>query len=298
VVTEAAYAACMRMAEQHYENFPVASRLLPKDARPHIAAIYAFARMADDFADEGDVPDAARISALEVWQWRLHEALAGRIEADGSDAAHVFTALSDTIRKFDLEVPLFEDLLSAFCQDVLVKRYETWADLLDYCHRSASPVGRLVLRVCGYRDAKLDLQSDAICNALQLTNFWQDIAVDWKKGRVYVPRELSAAAGAAEDSLATGEWTVEWEYALRDAAERTRRLFAEGRPLVDTVRGRLRYELRATWLGGMRILDKLERRRFDSLHHRPKLGWIDAGRIALATARWRPASSAAASLMP
>jgi phytoene/squalene synthetase len=122
--------------------------------------------------------------------------------------------------------------------------------------------------------------------------------VDWKKGRVYVPRELSAAAGAAEDSLATGEWTAEWEYALRDAAERTRRLFAEGRPLVDTVRGRLRYELRATWLGGMRILDKLERRRFDSLHHRPKLGWIDAGRIALATARWRPASSAAASLMP
>ena len=295
-MTEAAYAACMRMAEQHYENFPVASRLLPKASRPHIAAIYAFARMADDFADEGDLPDSARISALEVWQWRLHEALAGRIEADGSDAAQIFTALSDTIRKFNLDVQLFEDLLSAFCQDVLVTRYDTWADLLDYCRRSASPVGRLVLRVCGYRDAKLDLQSDAICNALQLTNFWQDIAVDWKKGRVYVPRELSAANVASEDSLAAGEWTPEWELTLRDAAQRTRVLFAEGRPLVDTVRGRLRYELRATWLGGVRILDELERHRFDALHHRPKLGWFDAGRILLAAARWRPALRPSASL--
>lgn len=297
MVTGAAYAACMRMAAQHYENFPVASRLLPKESRPHIAAIYAFARMADDFADEGEVPDAARISALEVWQWRLHEALSGRIQGGESDAAHVFIALADTIRKFNLEVQLFEDLLSAFCQDVLVKRYDTWAELIDYCRRSASPVGRLVLRVCGYRDEALDRQSDAICNALQLTNFWQDVAVDWAKGRVYVPRELTAASGAVEDSLAAQEWTPEWEYALRDAASRTRELFAAGRPLVDTVRGRLRYELRATWLGGVCILDKLEARRFDALHHRPKLGWFDAGRIAVASARWRPSARAAASLM-
>lgn len=293
MVTEAAYAACMRMAQQHYENFPVASRLLPKASRPHIAAIYAFARVADDLADEGDLSDAARISALEVWQWRLHEALAGRIETDGSDAEHVFTALSATIREFDLEVQLFEDLLSAFCQDVLVTRYETWADLLDYCRRSAAPVGRLVLRVCGYRDAQLDAWSDAICHALQLTNFWQDIAVDWKKGRVYVPREISAASGADEASLAAAEWPVEWEDALRVAAGRTRILFDEGRPLVDTVRGRLRYELRATWLGGVRILDKLEARRFDSLHQRPKLGWMDAAGIAVAAARWKPARTGA-----
>ena len=289
-MTEAAYAACMRMAGQHYENFPVASRLLPKASRPHIAAIYAFARAADDFADEGDVTDAARISALEVWQWRLHEALAGRIESDGSDAAHVFTALSATIRKFNLEVELFEDLLSAFCQDVLVKRYETWVELLNYCRRSASPVGRLVLRVCGYRNATLDQQSDAICNALQLTNFWQDVAVDWKKGRVYVPRELTGASGAVESSLAAGEWTPEWESALRDAVARTRSLFAEGRPLVDAVQGRLRYELRATWLGGSRILDKLERHRFDALHHRPTLDWRDVSRIALESVRWRSVS--------
>jgi squalene synthase HpnC len=281
----------MRMAGRHYENFPVASRLLPKASRPHIAAIYAFARVADDFADEGDLADETRISALEVWQWRLHEALAGRIENDGSDAAHVFTALSATIRKFNLEVELFEDLLSAFCQDVLVKRYETWAELLNYCRRSASPVGRLVLRVCGYRDAALDLQSDAICNALQLTNFWQDVAVDWGKGRVYVPRELTGTSGAVESSLAAGEWTPEWESALREAAARTRSLFAEGQPLVDAVHGRLRYELRATWLGGTRILDKLERHAFDALHHRPTLGWRDAGGIALGTVWWRPIGS-------
>ena len=296
MVTEAAYAACMRMAAQHYENFPVASRLLPPEARPHIAAIYAFARTADDFADEGDHPDAERISALEVWQWRLQEAVSGRIEQDGSEAAMVFTALSATINKFNLEVQLFEDLLSAFCQDVMVKRYETWADLLDYCQRSASPVGRLVLRVCGYRDAASDRQSDAICSALQLTNFWQDIAVDWGKGRVYVPHEISAAIGASEDSLARGEWTSEWEFALRDAADRTRQMFDAGRPLVDTVRGRLRYELRATWLGGVRVLDKLEARRFDALHHRPKLSWFDGARIVMGAARWRAAARKGTSL--
>jgi phytoene synthase len=297
VVTEAAaYAVCLRMAEQHYENFPVASRLLPKPARPHVAAIYAFARTADDFADEGSLPDAARISALEVWQWRFREALAGRIEADGSEAEHVFTALAATVRKFDLEPQLFEDLLSAFYQDVLVKRYDSWSDLIDYCRRSASPVGRLVLRVCGHRSDVFDRQSDAICVALQLTNFWQDIAVDLAKGRVYVPREISRASGASDDSLAGGDWTPEWELALRDAAARTRVLFDQGRPLVDAVKGRLRYELRATWLGGVRILDKLEARHFNSLHHRPRLGWIDGSRIALAAVRWRPTTSPAGSL--
>ena len=292
-MNEAAYAACMRMAQQHYENFPVASRLLPKDSRPHIAAIYAFARLADDMADEGQAAPQDRIAALEVWQWRLHQALEGRVEDDGTEAALVFTALASTIRQFDLDVRLFEDLLSAFCQDVLVTRYETWADLLDYCRRSASPVGRLVLRVCGYRDDRLDRQSDAICNALQLTNFWQDLRVDWEKGRVYVPREISTATGASEESLASGDWTPEWELALRDVAGRTRHLFREGRPLVDGVRGRLRYELRATWLGGMRILDKLERRRYNALAHRPTLGWFDAGRIVFGAARWRRAAGAA-----
>jgi squalene synthase HpnC len=290
VVIDRAYATCARLAGQHYENFPVASRLLPKDARPHIAAIYAFARMADDLADEGDVTAAARISALEMWQWRLHEAIAGRVEQDESDAAHVFLALAETIKRFGLEVQLFEDLLSAFCQDVLVKRYDTWGDLLDYCRRSASPIGRLVLRVCGYRNDALDRQSDAICTALQLTNFWQDLAIDWAKGRVYVPREVMQATGATEQDLAEGTWSTAWEDAMRHAVARSRQLFAEGRPLVDAVGGRLRYELRATWLGGSRILDKLEAHRFDSLHHRPKLGWADAIAIGVGVIRWRDTS--------
>jgi squalene synthase HpnC len=275
------------MAAEHYENFPVASRLLPSATRPHIAAIYAFARMADDFADEGDRTDAARISLLEGWRRRLHEAATGKVEQDGSDAAHVFTALSATMRQFDLEEGLFEDLLSAFSQDVVVKRYDTWTNLLDYCRRSASPVGRLVLRISGYRDDTLDRQSDAICSALQLANFWQDVAIDWAKGRVYLPQELLMAARAREQDLAAGRLTPEWRNALREASSRTRQMFADGRPLVGAVRGRLRYELRATWLGGVRILDKLEAHDFDSIHHRPKLGWRDALGIGLGVMRWR-----------
>jgi squalene synthase HpnC len=288
VVTDRAYAACQRLAARHYENFPVASRLLPPAARPHIAAIYAFARAADDLADEGDAPTAARIAALEVWQWRLREAAAGRVEADGTEAALIFTALSATMRRFDLELQLFEDLLSAFWQDVLVTRYETWVDLLDYCRRSAAPIGRLVLRVCGYRTAALDDHSDAICSALQLTNFWQDLAVDWTKGRVYVPRELMRSHGADENVLAGGAWTSEWESTMREAAGRTRLLFERGRPVVDAVAGRLRYELRATWLGGTTILDKLEARRFDARDARPTLGWRDAARIVVRTIAWKP----------
>jgi squalene synthase HpnC len=291
VVTEAAYAACMRMAATHYENFPVASRLLPAAARPHIAAIYAFARTADDFADEGQRADVDRIAALDDWHRRLREAAEGRVDDDGSEAGLIFTALSATMRTVDLPTGPFEDLLSAFRQDVLVKRYRTWADLLDYCRRSAAPVGRLVLRVCGYRSDVLDAQSDAICNALQLTNFWQDIAIDWAKGRVYLPEELRAEAGASEEDLAAGRWTPAWERAVAEAVARTRALFAAGKPLPDAVSGRLRYELRATWLGGVRILDKLERHRFDALHYRPALRWSDGLAVFAGTVRWRAGAS-------
>ena len=288
MVVEQAYAVCRRLAATHYENFPVASRLLPKESRPHVAAIYAFARHADDLADEGDAPAPARIAALEEWEWRLHEAVSGRIVDDGSTAAAIFTALADTMARFNLDVRLFEDLLSAFCQDVVVKRYERWTDLLDYCRRSANPVGRLVLGICRYRDHEKNEQSDAICTALQLTNFWQDLAIDWSRGRLYVPRELFAAAGADESALDRREWTGAWQAALADATARTRALFMEGRPLVDGVTGRLRHELRATWLGGMRILERLERHQFNAFTHRPRLGPADAVVIGWRSIRWRP----------
>jgi squalene synthase HpnC len=287
VVANAAYAACLRLASQHYENFPVASRLLPKATRPHIAAVYAFARIADDFADEGARSDAHRLELLDDWRRRLHDAAAGQPRRDDSDAGDVFAALSETIRTFALETSLFDDLLSAFRQDVLVKRYRAWEDVLDYSTRSANPVGRLVLRIAGYRDAQLDAWSDAVCTALQLTNFWQDLERDWRKGRLYVPQAFVDAHGADEHDLGRRRLTPAWRAALGDAARRTRALFAAGRPVADAVRGRLRYELRATWLGGVRILDRLEASGFDVFHHRPTLGWIDAAPIAWRVLAWR-----------
>jgi squalene synthase HpnC len=188
---------------------------------------------------------------------------------------------------FRLEVTLFDDLLSAFRQDVLVKRYARWEDVLDYSRRSANPVGRLVLRISGYRDPRCDDWSDAVCTALQLTNFWQDVERDWQKGRIYVPEAFIQAAGADERDLGRRRMTPEWRHALGDAARRTRDLFTAGRPIADAVRGRLRYELRATWLGGVRILDRLEAAGFDVFHRRPTLGWGDAIPIGWNLIAWR-----------
>jgi phytoene synthase len=287
VVIDAAYEACLRLARQHYENFPVASYLLPKASRPHIAAIYAFARIADDFADEGDRDQAARLVLLDDWQRRLHAAASAAVGQDGSDADRIFAALGHTIRTFDLDVGLFDDLLSAFRQDVVVTRYETWADLLDYCRRSANPIGRLVLRVSGYDDRALDARADAVCTALQLTNFWQDVEIDWLKGRLYAPGDFVRDAHADENDLGRKRMSPEWQAVLGRAAAATRDLFAEGRSIADEVAGRLKWELRATWLGGVRILDRLDAVHFDVFRHRPALGWPDAGPILWRAIRWR-----------
>ncbi len=182
---------------------------------------------------------------------------------------------------------LFDDLLDAFVQDVTTTRYSTWADVLDYCRRSANPVGRLVLRLSGYNNDELDRASDAVCTALQLTNFWQDLAIDWPRGRLYVPEEIWRRHGADPKTLQIGRMTPEWRAALQDCGARTRSLFQEGRPVCDGVSGRLRYELRATWLGGTRILDRLDRSGFDVFTARPKLGTADALVIAFGTLLWR-----------
>ena len=287
MVAGRAYAVCQRIAARHYENFPVASWLLPAEMRPHIAAIYAFARTADDFADEGDRSEDERLSLLAGWRRRLQDAAAGRLDADGAEAAEVFTALAETIAACDLDVQLFDDLISAFEQDVRVTRYDTWPALFDYCRRSANPVGRLVLAVAGYRDAELDASSDALCTALQLTNFWQDVAIDWKKGRIYVPGEVLREADADERDLDSGHLTPAWQAALAEAVRGTRHIFADGRRVVDAVRGRLGWELRATWLGGSRILDRLEAADFDVFHARPKLGPADAAALGWRVLRWR-----------
>ena len=281
-----AYAYCERLARSHYENFPVASRLLPARMRPHIAAIYAFARLADDMADEGDRPPADRIADLDAWDACLNAAALGAVER-GEPHAEVFLALRHTIETCGLPVQLFHDLVSAFRQDVTTTRYATWDDLMDYCRRSANPVGRLVLRVAGYDRADLDASSDAVCTALQLTNFWQDLEVDWRKGRVYVPGSVLASASASTDDLAARRITAEWRTALDEVTARTRALFGSGRAVCDAVGGRLGLELRATWIGGSRILDKLEASGFDVFRRRPTLTAADAPAVLWRTLTWR-----------
>jgi len=294
----AAYASCVRDCRAHYENFPVASLLVPRAQRPHVAAIYAFARAADDFADEGQRSVDERHRLIDGWRCRLREAVepsrgASRRPDPGEppNTSEIFAALGATIQDLRLPIELFEDLLSAFRQDVTVTRYATWSDLLDYCRRSANPVGRLVLRVGGQASPQFDGWSDAICTALQLTNFWQDLERDYARGRIYVPLEELRAQGADERSLADGRLTDEWLRTLQSVTRRTRAWFDAGRPLCDRVRGRLRYELRATWLGGTRILDRLEARNFDVFHARPTLGARDLPWMAGALLMW-PSRSA------
>ncbi len=281
-MVEDAYASCARDARHHYENFPVASLLLPRRARRHVAAVYAFARAADDFADEGEWTAEERKRLLDGWMQRLCQAASSAEPGlppgpgEPSNTVAIFLAVGATIRGCSLPVDLFEDLLSAFRQDVDVARYDTWAELLDYCRRSANPIGRLVLRISGRGDAQLDAWSDDICTALQLTNFWQDLKADYERGRVYLPREEQRLHGVREEDLAAGRITPAWQGALSAAVLRTRGLFEAGRPLCDAMRGRLRYELRATWLGGTRILDRLSRDHFDVVNRRPALGVLDA----------------------
>jgi len=293
---QASYSACEHLTRTHYENFPVASRLLPRRLRPHVAAVYAFARTADDIADEPGRAPAERLALLDEYRQRVTSrrvelppgALPSRQAVSPPDL--IFPALFDTIDHFDLPVSLFTDLLSAFEQDVTTARYQTWDEVLDYCRRSANPVGRIVLRLSGYRSDALDQASDAVCTALQLTNFWQDLAVDWSRGRLYVPAETWQAHGVSPADLDRGVWTPAWRATLEDCGGRTRALFEQGRAVCDGVRGRLRYELRATWLGGTRMLERLEQNGYDVFRARPSLGVTDGLVIACRTLAWRRAS--------
>jgi phytoene synthase len=285
----AAYAACRQLARSHYENFPVASGMLPAAMRPHIAALYAFARIADDFADEGTLAADERRAKLNRWRDRLHEAVESpALPRTGDRDELILSAVGHSIRSFELPIALFDDLISAFTQDTVTTRYGSWCELLDYCRRSANPVGRLVLRIAGYRDPQLDRSSDALCTALQLTNFWQDFGRDWRSGRIYVPAEVSGATGASERELHEGRMTDGWARALEASVAFTRPFFAQGRSVCDGVRGRLRLELRFTWLGGMRILERAARGRFDALERRPSLGIQDAPVLLWRAVRWPP----------
>ena len=285
----AAYAYCERLAREHYENFPVASRLLPPSMRPHIAAVYAFARRADDFADEPGIDDAERLRLLTAWERRLHGDFTIRIPRSTWRTTRFSRRLHTPFGAAGFRFRCFTDLLSAFRQDISTNRYKTWADVLDYCRRSANPVGRLVLRIAGYEDSSLDAQSDALCTALQLTNFWQDLAIDWRKGRCTC-LSMTGIAPAPATRISTEDGSVlngkrrlpRWRCGQES-------LFDAGRPVCDGVRGRLRWELRFTWLGASLILDRLERVRFDVFRRRPRLVAADALPLAWRALRWSPA---------
>ncbi len=220
----------------------------------------------------------------------MHSAAAGpAVGGAGSDDRDdlVLRALGHSIRSLDLPIALFDDLLSAFGQDTMTTRWTSWTDVFDYCRRSANPVGRLVLRIAGYADAALDRSSDALCTALQLTNFWQDFGRDWRAGRLYVPREEQIRAGATEASLAAGELTAAWDRALARCIEVTRTRFVDGRDVCDAIGGRLGWQLRLTWLGGARILARVDRDRRALLDRRPTLAAADVPVLLWQALRWR-----------
>lgn len=274
---DTAYQYCELLARSHYENFPVGSFLIPRGLRKHFYSIYAFARTADDFADEGFGEGYAeqedRLEMLAGWREMLRQAVAGR-------ATHpIFIALGETQAEFHLPVTLFEDLLSAFTQDVTTRRYEDFEQLLDYCRRSANPIGRLILLLFGYRDEQLHLWSDDICTALQLTNHWQDIVIDLSKDRIYVPAEDLARFNLTEEDLKGGQAGDGFRRLMAFEVERTRGLFNSGRPLCSWVRGRLGLELRAVWLGGASILKRIEENGYDVFRRRPVITLTDKLRI-------------------
>jgi squalene synthase HpnC len=270
---DAAHRSCLERARDHYENFPTASRLLKAEIRPAVAAIYAFAREADDFADEPEF-EGRRLELLDSWERALDEAVDGRPEGA------VFVALRDAIERHRLPVQPLRDLLDAFRQDVTVSRYESFEEVLDYCTRSANPVGRLVLALHGERSEARLQQSDAVCTGLQLTNFWQDVAVDLDKDRVYLPLEDLRRFELSEEKLFGRAALPAFRRLLAFQLERTRRVFAPGWPLVSERRGRLGLWLRLVWGGGHRVIERLERSGCDPFEHRPRLGARDWASIA------------------
>ena len=261
------------MSVQHYENFPVASWLCPPRLRPAVRAIYWFARTADDIADEGDAPPAARQALLRDYRADLESAAAGR---PGSGRwAGVFDPLAIVIATHRLPVPLLADLLDAFEEDTRHAGYPDRAALLRYCSRSANPVGRLLLHLHGLDDPALLRQSDAVCSALQLVNFWQDLSVDLPRGRDYVPRSDAAAHGTTAQACAHAPHADASRALVRALCAWARELMLAGAPIALAVPGRVGWELRLVVQGGLRILAKIESMNFASFARRPRLHVVD-----------------------
>lgn len=258
------------MSVNHYENFPVASLLLPSRLRPAVKAIYQFARSADDLADEGDASSEARLTALAAYETALD-----KIERKEPPDSAQFQVLEAVIRDYQLPIQAFRDLLSAFKQDVITTRYPTNDLLMDYCRRSANPVGRLMLALYGATNTHNLRDSDAICSALQLINFWQDVAIDIQKQRIYLPQEDLIHFGVTETQLDVAHVDSAWRTLMRFKVDRARALILSGAPLALRLPGRIGWELRLVIQGGLRILERIENVSYDVFTQRPELVWSD-----------------------
>jgi hydroxysqualene synthase len=258
---------------EHYENFPVASWLCPPPLRPAVAAIYWFARTADDLADEGDAPATVRLADLDAYRGDLSAVFTGG--ALSARWPQVFAPLAAAARRHDLPAALLHDLLDAFEQDVVKTRYADRCELLDYCRRSANPVGRLLLHLYGVHDDASQRHSDVICSALQLINFWQDVAVDARKGRLYLPLADCAQHGVDPDGVLALVDSPAARGLIRAECDWARELMSSGAPLVHRVPGRAGWELRLVVQGGLRILDKIAALDFSTIVTRPRLRTTD-----------------------
>jgi squalene synthase HpnC len=273
-VTAAAFAECERIARAHYENFTLGSRLLPRELRQHIAAIYAFARTADDMADEEPDPERA-LAELDRWERELEACYAG------APRDPIFVALAETVRTFAIPIDPFRRLLTAFRMDVRFSGFATFDELLRYCAHSANPVGHLVLYLFGHADRERQAHADDICTALQLTNFWQDIAIDLAKGRIYLPRDEMARFDYGPEALARREHSAAFRALMRFQCERARSLFVRGLPLAAMVERSAGREVRLFAAGGLAILDRLTAVDYDVFTGRPTLSrWAKVGLVA------------------
>lgn len=272
------------MSVGHYENFPVASKLVPAQLRPAVVAIYRFARAADDFADEGDAPAAERIASLDGFERALDA-----IEDGGTPSLPPFPELAEAIRAYELPMALFRDLLSAFRQDVTVGRYATFDDVRDYCRRSADPIGRLLLALYRAQTADNLRDSDAICTGLQLANFWQDVAIDWRKDRVYLPLDDVDRFGVTLAHIESARVDAQWRDLMAFQCARTRSLLESGRPLTRRLPWRLGLELAAVIEGGLRIVKRIDAVGGDVFARRPVLRKRDWAIVVYRSLRaWGP----------
>jgi len=250
----------------HYENFPVGSILLPRHLRAPIGIIYRFARSADDIADEGDASATIRLTQLSMYQRELD-----RIEAGKKPEGELFVAVAEVIKQYQLPIQLFRDLIDAFSQDVVKKRYANFAELLDYCRRSANPVGRLLLYLFKQATPEHLKWSDAICSSLQLINFWQDVAIDWDKERIYLPQNEMHAHGVTENHIKNHQVDTNWQQLMQFQIDRSRAMLESGKPLGAALPGRMGLEIRTIIAGGSTILNKLQASNGDAFRHRPVL---------------------------